>query len=163
MRRCSAFRGGWTLEAIEGICADEFPASNVLETLAALAEKSLVVIDADGELRRYRLLESTRQFLTARLDESGERANVEARHGRYFAQVAQLANDAYWQMDSDAWTALTRRELENHRAAVAWGFAPGGDPSSGALIVSSLRWLWYTTSRREGHDLLARTQEAAAR
>ena len=50
-RMLASFSGGWTLEAAESVCGD---ASDVLETLGALVEKSLVVVDASGDERRYR-------------------------------------------------------------------------------------------------------------
>jgi tetratricopeptide (TPR) repeat protein len=92
------------------------------------------------------------------LGESGERNDVAARHCRYFAGVALEASDTYWRTDSDRWTAQLRHDLENHRAAIVWGFHDGD--ATAAAIVAGLRWLWYATARHEGHALLAR---AAAR
>jgi hypothetical protein len=96
------------------------------------------------------------------LDEAGERADVAARHCRYFASLAQGAGDAYWQTDSDRWTAQVRRDLENLRAAIGWGLAGGGDAASAAMIVAGLRWLWYATARREGRALLEQAEAVAA-
>jgi predicted ATPase len=161
MRRSAIFHGGWTLAAAETICADERHADQAtLDLLAALVDKSLVVVEAEGEDRRYRLLESTRQFAVEKLDEAGERADVAARHGRYFAGLAQRAGETYWQGDSDRWTAQVRRDLENHRAAFEWGLGDGGDAAAAVTIVGSLRWLWYATARREGRMLLDRTMAA---
>ncbi len=159
LRRCAIFRDGWTLEAAEAICVDERLADlDVIDLLSALVDKSLVVVDVDGDDRRYRLLESTRQFAAERLDAALERGNVAAQHCRYFAEVALAASDAYWQTDSDTWAAEVRRELENYRAAIAWGLADGGDVVAAATIVAGLRWLWYATSRREGRVLLSRSR-----
>jgi len=162
LRRCAIFRGGWTLESAEAVCAGERADWNELDLLTALVDKSLVVVEADGDDRRYRLLESTRQFGAERLDEAGEREEVSARHCRYFAGLALEAGEAYWHTDSDRWTTEVRRELENHRAAIGWGLASGGDSSGAATIVASLRWLWYATARREGHVLLERATARAA-
>jgi len=163
MRRSAIFRGGWTLEAAEAICVDERLADgDVLDLLLALVDKSLVVVEVEGEEQRYRLLESTRQFAAEKLDEAGERADVAARHCRYFASLAQGAGDAYWQTDSDRWTAQVRRDLENLRAAIGWGLAGGGDAASAAMIVAGLRWLWYATARREGRALLEQAEAVAA-
>ena len=109
LRQLAIFRGRWSLEAAEAICIDErFPGWDVLDLLSALVDKSLVVVEIEGEEQRYRLLESTRQFAAERLDEAGEREDVAARHCRYFAKLAQHAGDAYWQTDSDIWTAQVR-------------------------------------------------------
>jgi len=161
LRRCAIFRDGWKLEAAEAICRDDSAAAGeVLDLLSALADKSLVVVDAQGDDRRYRLLESTRQFAAERLAEAAEHETVAARHCRYFAAVALEAGDAYWRTDSDRWTAWVREDLENDRAAIGWGLGAGGDAAAAATVVASLRWLWYATARREGHALLER---AAAR
>jgi len=157
LRRSAIFRGGWSLEAAETICVDErFADGDVVALLSGLVDKSLVVVEVEGEASRYRLLESTRQFAAERLEEAGRREDVAARHCRYFAERALDASDAYWQTDSDRWTAQVRRDLENHRAAIGWGLAAGGDATAAATIVAGLRWLWYTVARREGHVLVER-------
>jgi predicted ATPase len=162
LRRSSIFRGGWTLEAAETVCADPDDAAwNALDLIVALVDKSLiVVVDDDGE-QRYRLLESTRQFAAEQLDEAAEREDVAKIHCRYYAEVAERAGQEYWLTDNDVCTARVRRDLENHRAAISWGFARGGEAAAGASIVANLRWLWYTTARREGHALLERAASAS--
>ena len=122
LRQSAIFRGGRTLEAAEAICADErFPDWDAIALLASLVDKSLVVADTGGEDRRYRLLESTRQFVAERLTEAGEAEAVAARHCRYFAKLAQSASDAYWRTDSAVWTAQVRVELENTAPRSAGG------------------------------------------
>jgi diguanylate cyclase (GGDEF)-like protein len=159
LRQLAIFRGGCALEAVEAVCIDErVPKWDVLDLLSALVDKSLVVpeLKAEGEAQqRYRLLESTRAFALECLVEEGERESVAARHCRYFSELAQSDNDAYWQTDSDLWIARVRRELENYRAAIEWGLG-GGDVVAAAAIVASLRWLWFATARREGRVLIER-------
>ncbi|HMD01838.1 MAG TPA: GAF domain-containing protein, partial [Candidatus Baltobacteraceae bacterium] len=161
LRRCAIFRGGWTLEAAEAICLDErFLGWNVLDLLSSLVDKSLVIFDGESGNQRYRLLESTRQFAAARLDEAAEREEVAARHGACFARLAELAGNTYWRTDSDVWTASVRRDLENFRAAIDWGLGGKGDVAAAATIVGSLRWFWYSTARREGRALRERVTAA---
>lgn len=160
LRRSAIFRGGWALQAAEAICADEkLGDADVIDLLAALVDKSLVVVEDDGEDRRYRLLESTRQFAAERLGEFHEREKVGALHCSYFAELALGVSDAYWQTDSDTWVAQVRCDLENYRAAIAWGLAGDGDVASSAAVVGALRWFWYATARREGRALLERTAQ----
>ena len=157
LRQSAVFRGGWTLESAEAIFTDErFPDWDALDLLGSLVDKSLVVVEVGGKDQRYRLLESTRQFVAERLTDAGEREAVAARHCRYFAQVAQSAGDAYWQTDSAVWTARVRSELENYRAAIGWGFTNDGDAEAAATIVAGLGALWGKIARREGRALLER-------
>jgi predicted ATPase len=158
VRQSAIFRGSFTLEAAGEICIDErVPDWDVLDLLAALADKSLVVVESEGEEPRYRLLESTRQFAAEKLDEEGARGAVAARHSSHFAAVAQRAADAYWQTDSDSWKAGVRRDLENYRAAISWGLA-GSDAAAATTIISSLRSWWFQAARGEGRALLARAE-----
>ncbi len=155
LRQSAVFRGGWTLEAAEAICTDErFPDWDALALLASLVDKSLVVVETGGEGRRYRLLESTRQFVAERVTEEGEAEAVATRHCRYFAQVAQSAGDACWQTDAAVWTAQVQIDLENYRAAISWGFTDDGDAEAAATIVAGLGPLWAKIARREGRALL---------
>jgi predicted ATPase len=57
----------------------------VLDQLASLRDKSLVVADEHRGERRYRLLETVRQYARDRLLESGEWAAARGSHLEYFA------------------------------------------------------------------------------
>ena len=78
--RLSVFAGSWTLEAAEAVCAgpadgEAIPGEAILDLLAQLVDKSLVVVqDGSGAQRterRYRMLEMIRQYAHQRLLESG--------------------------------------------------------------------------------------------
>jgi predicted ATPase/DNA-binding CsgD family transcriptional regulator len=73
LRRLSVF-AGWSLEMAEQVCpGDDLPASGILDLVAALAGKSLVVADtaARGQTR-YRMLDTIREYAASRLSEAGE-------------------------------------------------------------------------------------------
>ena len=73
LRRLSVL-AGWSLEMAEQICpGGDLPAGEVLDLLAALAAKSLVVVDAAARgPARYRMLDTIREYAAARLAEAGE-------------------------------------------------------------------------------------------
>ncbi|HTS98710.1 MAG TPA: tetratricopeptide repeat protein [Streptosporangiaceae bacterium] len=84
LRRLSVF-AGWTLEMAEQVCSgDDLPAADILDLLAALADKSLVVADtaARGQ-SRYRMLDTIREYAAARLAEAGETAMMRQRLCEY--------------------------------------------------------------------------------
>lgn len=120
--------------------------------------KSLIAVESEGGERRYRLLESTRQYVLERLDRAGERDAAAQRHCRYYSALVQRY--AYWEMDSDAWIAQVRIDLENYRAAINYGLAGGHDVASAATIAGNLRWLWITKARAEGRVLVERAAMA---
>jgi len=80
LRRLSVF-AGWSLEMAEQICStDDLPAAGILDLLAALADKSLVVVDAGTRGQtRYRMLDTIREYAAARLAEAGEAATQHQR------------------------------------------------------------------------------------
>src|SRR5205823_6624354 len=68
LRRLAVFAGGWDLRAAEAVCgADGIAPEDVLELLARLVEKSLVVVEEHDGRGRYRLLEPIRQYAAALL------------------------------------------------------------------------------------------------
>jgi predicted ATPase/DNA-binding XRE family transcriptional regulator len=81
LRRVSVFPGGWTLAAAERVCAGAgLEAGAVLDVLAQLVDRSLVLADARESVARYRLLEPVRQYAAERLEAAGESATFRARH-----------------------------------------------------------------------------------
>jgi predicted ATPase/DNA-binding CsgD family transcriptional regulator len=78
LRRLSVF-AGWSLEMAEQVCADDVvPPSALLDTLAALVDKSLVVREPEllGQAR-FRMLETIREYAAERLADSGEAPRVQ--------------------------------------------------------------------------------------
>ncbi len=81
LRRVSVFAGGFSLEASEGVCGGGgINRSDVLDLLLRLIDKSLVVVEDRGREKRYRLLETVRQYGRDRLVEAGESARAERQH-----------------------------------------------------------------------------------
>ena len=71
LRRLSVFAGGWTFEAAEAVSTgDGVHTYAVLELLAQLVDKSLVLSEEQDGSGRYRLLETIRQFAFGRLEEA---------------------------------------------------------------------------------------------
>lgn len=88
-RRLAAFRGGCSLDDAEPVVSDDDLASTeVLDLLDRLVAQSLLVAEDAGPVQRYQMLETVRQFAIRKLDEAGERPELEARHAEHF--VAKL-------------------------------------------------------------------------
>ena len=83
-RKLAVFAGGFDLAAAEELCG----VADVLDVLARLVDKSLVVADLTGEQARYRLHEVVRQYAEARLTEAGELDDVRRRHRSWYADEA---------------------------------------------------------------------------
>jgi predicted ATPase/DNA-binding CsgD family transcriptional regulator len=122
-RRLSVFRGGFTLESAQAVCADGMSAS-VLDLIAGLVQKSMVVAErTDSSGSRYRLLESQLAYAGDRLRETGELEVVARRHYEYFRDCLSVRTDHPAQpqpprgVADSAWIAC---ELGNLWAAMGW-------------------------------------------
>ncbi len=153
LRRLSVFAGGWSLEAVQAVCGEELGA-DVLETLAHVADKSLIDVEdaADATEGRYRLLETIRQYAHAKLVEAGEAERVSDRHLAYYIRCAEEAEPHLRSAGQLAWVQRLEREHDNLRTALAWALERGmGDRAlqlSGALgYLWELRGYWSEAHR----------------
>jgi predicted ATPase/class 3 adenylate cyclase len=123
--RLSTFVGGCTLEAAEAVCGDEtLDALDVIDLIASLVDKSLVVADIESDPTRYRLLESTRAFALEKLEQSGERDALARTHARWAADRADLAYNQRWSTGVTArWCAEFDPEAENALSAIDWALS----------------------------------------
>jgi predicted ATPase/DNA-binding CsgD family transcriptional regulator len=147
LARLSVFAGGFSLEAAEAVGSGEsIDGDDVLDLLASLVDKSLVLVaEQDGEAR-YRLLETLRQYGREKLEGSGEAARVAQRHAGFYLALAESAD--LMSREQAAWLKRLETEHDNLRAALALSL--GGEEPSGAGIQAGLRisvalWpFWYT-------------------
>src|SRR5262249_56879369 len=79
--------------------------SAVVEGLANLVAKSLVVSEALGAIVRYRLLETTRAYALAKLAASEERERLMHRHAEYHRDLLARAEIEWKTRPTDAWLA----------------------------------------------------------
>lgn len=146
-RRLSVFRGGFGLDAAAAVAGSP----DVLAGVARLVDKSLVLSLATSGTPRYRLLETLREHGQRRLRESGEEAEVRARHAAWFLGMAERAGPLL--RGPEAVGALDGLELEhdNLRAALDWGVER--DPTTAARLASVLGEFWtqrgYLSEGRE--------------
>ncbi|MEV7534244.1 ATP-binding protein [Streptomyces hydrogenans] len=93
LRRLAVFTGGCDLEAAEAVCAGP-EGADVLDVLAALVDKSLVVAAPGERGMRFRLLETVGEYAAERLDEAGERAEAERAHLTHYRELARTRDPA---------------------------------------------------------------------
>ena len=73
LHRLCAFAGEFTLQAAESVAADDdIDGKQVVVGVANLVAKSLAAADTSGATTRYRLLDTTRAYVLARLARSGD-------------------------------------------------------------------------------------------
>jgi non-specific serine/threonine protein kinase len=160
-RRLAVFAGGWTLAAAEAVCrAGGPPATDLLDALAALADRSLVAVEPrPGGGPRFAMLETVREFARDRLLESGETAALRRRHADHFVALAEAAAAGWRGPEQAAWLARLDEEHENLGAALAWA-ADAGEATPGLRLAAALGPVWQVQGftdedRRRVEALLA--------
>jgi non-specific serine/threonine protein kinase len=162
----SVFAGGFTLEAAEALGEDNDVASRVVvadgvvtntphlassttvNLLTSLVEKSLVVAEGEaGNVERYRLLETLRQYGHERLDTSGETDRYRQRHADFYFELAPRASGFHGPMRRADRDRL-EPEIDNFRAALRWYF-DSSNVARGLELAASLYNLWWMTGSSE--------------
>ncbi len=115
-RRLSVFTGSFSLGAVRAILANtSHPENRLVDGLADLVAKSLLVADISGAEPRFRMLDTTRAYSAARLGETGEQETLRKRHAEYYRDLVVAAPDP----TAAGWSAQLAPELDNLRAALA--------------------------------------------
>ncbi len=126
LARCSVFAGGATLDALENVIADaDLPTDTIVDVLAGLVDKSLVLVDRSHLDTRYEMQETIRQYAQEKLVASGEADEVRGRHARWYADFARRAGRGLYSPDERIWQRRLEPEMDNLQVAVAWAAAAG--------------------------------------
>lgn len=152
LRALSVFAGGWTLAlataVVDGI--DEF---EMLDLHSQLVDKSIVLVANDqSSSQRYSFLETVRQFLLEKLNESGEAAAAREEH---FQAMLDLAERGYAERvtHEELWTNTLELESDNMRVALE--YIRGVDVEKYLTLVGALAWFWIVkTHLVEGREQL---------
>ena len=141
-RRLSIFAGGWTLDAAEATCAfDGLDKAEVLNSLASLARKSLVIVYSDESATRYDFLESTRAYALEKAQ--SEFAILSQRHAAWVAAFVETSVNRSWAMSQNAWLLRIERELDNIRLALEWALQSDDRTLIAGRIAEQLASFWY--------------------
>lgn len=153
-RRLGVFMGGFDRDACEKVLCDKaIAAHQVLDVLALLVDKSLVIAESTGGRMRYRLLETIRQYAQEKLSESAEAVSVRDRHRDHFTTMA-AALDAPGGTGLDLLLDGAEADIDNLRAAFGWS-RENADTDRALQLVTSLQPFWLTRGRlKEGSDWL---------
>ncbi|GGT03392.1 hypothetical protein GCM10010156_71610 [Planobispora rosea] len=141
LRRLAVHRDGCTMEAAEAVCGED--GLDVLDLLARLVDRSLVVMAEGPAGVRYRLLESVAEYCRRRLAEAGELAPVRDAHLRYYLELAVAAEPGLYGREQREWLLRLDAEAANLRAALG---AAAGRPDA-LTMVNALAWYWFLRGR----------------
>ncbi|WP_308341202.1 BTAD domain-containing putative transcriptional regulator [Streptomyces sp. JJ36] len=154
LRRMSVFAGGCTLSAAETVCAaGDVPENAVLDVLAALVDKSILIADrppAAAETGvRYRMLETIHEYAAERAAEHPrDRAAAEERHTRQLLRFVTAAEPRLRSAEQLSWLPRVEAELDNIRAALHRALR-AGDVAAVYAFVLAMGWFWWLRNYRD--------------
>lgn len=141
LRRLAVFADGATLAAAHVVCAgDDIDSGDVVELVAALAAKSLLVRRDHIGVSRLGLLNTIRRYASGRLRSEGEQDVIEARHAMYFCQLAEQAEPGLTGHGQGRWLDVVDQEAANARQAIAYAARTG--QAELALRIAGALWRW---------------------
>ena len=163
LRRRSVFAGGWSLEAAEAICSGNgVAASDTLDLLTQLVNKSLVIAETQGGEARYRLLETVRQYGRDRLLKSKKLETMRDRHLNFFLNLAEKAEPHLEGGEQAVWLNRLGAEHDNLRGALEWSIH--GAPGKGLRLAVALGKFWLVRGHfTEGRGWLEEALESSTR
>ena len=135
-RWVAVFAGGFTLAAVEAVCAEgkrqkvkgKTADSDsllsftfyLLPLLEALVDKSLLLQVEQAGQDRFMMLETIREYGLEQLAAHGETDVVRLAHARYYLALAEQAAPELLGRERDVWLDQLAAEHDNLRAALAW-------------------------------------------
>jgi predicted ATPase/class 3 adenylate cyclase len=140
--RIGIFTNGFTLEGAVAVAGDDdLDEFAVIDILASLVEKSLVLAQTQGDAFRYRLLESTRAYALERLA-TAERDGIAGRHLRFLHdRIASHFADAERTIQPAPWIEAFITEREDIRVALDGALARR-DIIAGAELLAAIERIW---------------------
>jgi predicted ATPase/DNA-binding CsgD family transcriptional regulator len=157
--RLSVFAGGFELDAVEDVCSgDGLAAEDVLNTVSSLLDKSILVAEQDGDVMRYRMLETIREFGVEQLEKTGEHAGLLRRHRDFHLGLIDRANDDWVSPRQAVWFSRLDREHANVQTAVDYCLKELGERDAAFRMLAGLfHFYWWGRGwAREGRLWLAR-------
>ncbi len=128
----------------------------VLDLLSRLVDKSLVMMEEPDGNRRYRLLETVRQYSQDKLLASGEATEIRNRHREWYLAWAEQAESQLQSPQEAVWLERLEAEDDNLRAALQWSHADENGAERELRLVKALWYFWYRRGYlSEGRERLA--------
>src|SRR5215212_8988240 len=166
--RLGVFSSGATLEAVEAVCdAEGDLPTDVFEGASSLLDKSLLrQEEGTGGEPRFVMLETIHEFANAKLEESGEAAELRRLHSEYFLTLSEEAEPELKGPEQEMWLERLEPEHNNMRAALSWAVGRG-DSEMGLRLAGALWRFWWVggyfdEGRRWLEEILAEEDGAPA-
>ena len=151
--RLGVFIGGFDLCAAEEVCGtDPLGPDDVLDLLASLVDKSLVMFNERGDTGRYRMLQTIRDYAREKLEAREELPTIATRHCEYYFELSKRARDGITGPEQAEWIGRLEADLDNIRGAMTFALSGAVDPFISVKLANALERFWelrgYTSEGR---------------
>ncbi|QSE90769.1 protein kinase [Rhodococcus pseudokoreensis] len=158
----SVFAGPFELDAAEQVCRCDIEADGLLDVLASLVDKSILIREESGTAVRFRMLETLRDFGRERVRESDELPELRRRHLRWYRQLALDVETGWISARQLDWIDRLDREQPNLREALEFALTDDGGSDSAVAFAAALQPFWVSRGQLgEGRHWIDRTLAAA--
>ena len=144
LRLLSVFTTPFSLADAEAVA--EVSEQEVAGVVRGLVDASWLVVTRGLEQNRFSMVETIREFATARLQEEGEAAAARRRHAMHFADLATQSSISLTGPDARRWAARLASAVDDLRAMLQW--ALDNREIDLGLEVGAALFRWWLASGR---------------
>ena len=159
-RRLAVFAGGFSLEAVEAVCADkDLKSEQILETLSRLVDKSMVTIGRTSLGVRYRLLETVLEYALDKLRHTPDERRTKNKHLDFFLAFVERLEPEFYASQTAHCHDRVELEHQNLLAALEWGHTAPRRSHAALRLAGALRPFWAGRCYHQlGKQLLLRAR-----
>jgi len=144
LRLLSVFNTPFSLADVQAVA--DVSEQEVAGVVRGLVDASWLVVTRGLEQNRFSMVETIREFATARLQEAGEAAAARRRHAMHFADLATQSLSALTGPDARRWATRLAAAVDDLRTMLQWAL-DNGEIDLGLEVGAALfRW-WLTSGR----------------
>ncbi|PBC39575.1 protein kinase [Rhodococcus sp. ACS1] len=142
--RLTVFAGSFQLDAAEAVCAGGILPADLLDLVASLVDKSILIREEAGAVVRYRILETLRDYGREKLQMSGEYSALQRRHRDWYLQFVLQAESDWVSPRQLEWITRLEREHPNFRSALRFCLSEQDDAEDGLRLAAGLFPFWLS-------------------
>jgi len=142
--RLSIFRSAFSLAGAQAV--NPLSPELTIQLLSNLVAKSLVVVDHQRTVTRFRLLETTRGFAEEKLHEWKDSADVRRRHAAHLVALFAAERTGVQTDPSMDRRQEFRSRVDDVRSAISWSLSPVGDSRLGIRLIIDSAPMWLSLS-----------------
>lgn len=136
LRHLAVFSGGWSFEAAESVIGGD----EAMDGLLGLVNKSLVNVEEQEGVSRYRFLETIRQYAMEKLLESGEAVDIRDRFLDHVLKMVETSSLGLFSSEIEEYLDMFEADHDNIRSALKW--AVENQPDKALKLIHHVGSYW---------------------